>query len=357
MVADTVLTRLAGMDKNTARTPYRVVVGTGGIGSGISMRLEGNHLLGREETRFVTLLEGRDYCKLHNVFHYLQVLVGDEVRVLPIGKVGDDDAGSRLLGEMRDVGMDLEHVTTVAGKDTLYAIAFTYPNGDGGNLTTLHSASDDVSRGDIEAVRPQLLGASGAGIAVALPEVPLQARYALLRMAGELGFFRVATFISGEVEDVLADGILHDVDLLVLNRDEAAAFTKIDGENDVEGFARQAVELLLAINSRLYIVITAGARGSWSWDGSSLLHAPAIITEVRSTAGAGDAHLGGIISGLVRGLTLHEANRFGTLIGSMKVESQHTLNANISWLSVIATAKERHFLLPDGLLSTEGELP
>jgi len=354
VAADPSLARLSQVSDVSADTSYRVIVGTGGIGSGISMRLEGNHLLGREESRWVTLLEGRDYCKLHNVFHYLQVLVGDEVRVLPIGKVGDDEAGSNLLGEMRDIGMDLEHVATVTGKATLYSVAFTYPNGDGGNLTTLHSASDDVSPADIRAVQPQLVSAFGAGMAVALGEVPLNSRHELLRMGGELGFLRVATFVPGEAPIALAAGMLNDVDLLVLNRDEAAAFTNLEAGGDE--FAAGAIRSLLAINAHLWIVITAGAVGSWSWDGSSLVHAPAIAAQVRSTAGAGDAHLAGILSGLVRGLDLHEANRFGALIGSMKVESQHTLNADISWQSVIATAAQKQIRLPDALKPSPGRV-
>ena len=55
---------------------YDVVVGTGGIGSGIFLALEGNRTLGREESRPAELLDQRDYCKLHIVCHYVQRLLG-----------------------------------------------------------------------------------------------------------------------------------------------------------------------------------------------------------------------------------------------------------------------------------------
>ena len=326
---------------------YDVIVGTGGIGSGISLRLEGDHLLGREESRPVSLLDARDYCKLHIVFHYLRVLVGDRARVLPVGKVGDDAAGSQLLDEMQQIGLDLRHVTVAPNRDTLYSVAFSYPNGEGGNLTTIRSASNDVVSADIRATQTELAPLAGQGMVVALPEVPLATRLELLRMGGELGFLRVATLVSSEAAAVSSSGMLTDIDLLVLNADEAAAFT---GGNDRSGadLVRHSIERLLAVNDRLSIVITAGVSGSWSWNGDTTQHVPAVLAPVRSTAGAGDAHLAGILSGLTLGASLHEANRFASLISSMKVGSPHTINPEISWATVRSTAAEIGFPLPAG---------
>ena len=100
---------------------YDVVVGTGGIGSGIFLALEGNRTLGREESRPADLLDQRDYCKLHIVCHYVRRLLGPEVAVLPIGKVGRDDAGRAVLEEMRATGLDTALVTT-STRPTLFAV-------------------------------------------------------------------------------------------------------------------------------------------------------------------------------------------------------------------------------------------
>jgi len=62
--------------------------------------------------------------------------------------------------------------------------------------------------------------------------VPLATRHGLLLMGGELEFLRVATFVTSEVAAVASAGTLTDIDLLVLNADEAAAFA---GGNDVLG--------------------------------------------------------------------------------------------------------------------------
>ena len=57
---------------------------------------------------------------------------------------------------------------------------------------------------------------------------------------------------------------------------------------------------------------------------------PSADAEVASTAGAGDAYLAGIISGLTAGLTLHEAQQLGTLVGSLSVTSPHTIHKGVN---------------------------
>ncbi|MDQ1513027.1 MAG: hypothetical protein QOC59_869, partial [Microbacteriaceae bacterium] len=110
-----------------AGTSARVIVGTGGIGSGMAVALVGDRDLGREESRPVHRIDARDYCKLHIVFHYLQRLLGEQTLVLPIGRVGDDETGRALLQEMEDVGLPTRYVQRTDSAATLYSVAFVYP--------------------------------------------------------------------------------------------------------------------------------------------------------------------------------------------------------------------------------------
>ena len=119
---------------------YSAMIGVGGVGSGIFFALEGNHTLGREESRGGRFLDRRDYCKLHIVSHYVKRLLGPDFAVIPVGKVGDDQAGATLLAEMREVGLDLRYMERAGGEQTLFAVCFVYPDGSGGNLTSNHSA-------------------------------------------------------------------------------------------------------------------------------------------------------------------------------------------------------------------------
>lgn len=328
---------------------YRTIVGTGGIGWGINVALEGNDTLGREESRAVKLLEARDYCKLHIVFHYAQRLLGPGVPVVAIGSVGDDEAGGRLRAEMAAVGLDLRHVAVARHNPTLFAVSFAYPDGDGGNLTTRGSASDDVGPDAIRAARDRLSAFPGKTIAVALPEVPLSARRELLALATQAGAFRVASFVSGEAGDALRTGTLEMVDLLVLNRDEAQAFALARGAHrlsDAESAIRKLSELFPGIS----LIVTAGASGSWSWDGRTIGHAPAVAPRVIGTAGAGDAHLAGTLVGLVHGMRLHEANRVGALVSGLAVGSEHAIHPDLDGPMLMEAATRSDVRLPAALI-------
>jgi ribokinase len=317
---------IAGMDLR-----FHTLIGTGGIGTGSFFRLRGDHTLGREESRSGRFLDRRDYCKLHILCHYVKALLGEGMQVLPIGRVGEDEAGTRLLDEMREVGLDLRFVDTLPGAPTLYSFCFLYPDGSGGNMTTEDSASAAVSAAVVAEAQGEFRRAGGSGIALAVPEVPLEARQKLLELATEYGLFRVAAFAGGEMERVSRGRLLERVDLVGLNQDEARRLGGIrDSAADPGVVAQSAIDRLSRTYPQLMVSVTAGAAGSWSWDGRRLFHLPAIEVPVVTTGGAGDAHLAGIIAALAAGLPLAEAHRMGVLLAAASVTSPHTIHKGIS---------------------------
>ena len=114
---------------------YQQLVGVGGLGTGIFFALEGEHALGRSESRPGRLLDVRDYCKLQIVSHYVAKLLGNySFRVFPIGKIGNDAAGQFVLKELADAGIDTRFVQRVTGRPTLFSVCFQYPDGTGAIL-------------------------------------------------------------------------------------------------------------------------------------------------------------------------------------------------------------------------------
>jgi ribokinase len=314
-----------------AAVRFRGLVGTGGIGSGSFFLLNGDHTLGREESRSGRFLNRRDYCKLHIVFHYLRVLLGEAASIVPIGRVGDDAAGRELLGEMREVGLDLREVKTTPGAATLFSFCFLYPDGTGGNLTTDDSASGRVDCRAIDRAEELFASFGESGLAVALPEVPVEARLHLLDLATKHGLFRAASFTSEELPALRKRGVIGALELLALNIDEARALAGL-AEPTLKPLevAERAVSDAAEEFPGLMLSITAGAAGSWSWDGRQLAHCPAVEVEAASTAGAGDAHLAGILAGLTCGLDLPSASVLGTLVAGASVTSPHTIHKGLS---------------------------
>lgn len=325
---------------------YRYLVGVGGIGSGMFFSLRGDDTLGRNESRAGAILRRRDFCKLHIVAHYVAVLSGagrGGLSVLPIGKVGDDAAGSAMIEHMRRAGMDMRFVETQAGASTLFSVCFVYPDGDGGNITTEDSASARVAPADVDAALARLPEADGgAGIALAVPEAPLAARQRLLETGRRRGWLCAAAVTTAEVPEALAAGMFAAADLLSVNREEAAALAGREPAGDVEAIVRAAGERLAAANPGIRLCVTAGAGGAYGWAGGKVEHIPAPAVQAVNTAGAGDATLAGLIVATAAGLPfirpqrrrregladapLETATDFAALLAGLAVRSEDTIS-------------------------------
>jgi sugar/nucleoside kinase (ribokinase family) len=337
---------------------YQAMIGVGGIGSGSFFALRGDHTLGREESRGGRFLDRRDYCKLHIISHYVKSLLGPDFRTIPVGQVGDDAVGRRLLDEMENAGLELDYVQYAAGDQTLFSFCFVYPDGSGGNLTTDDSACAKVNVTFVAAAEPEFARYTNRGVALAAPEVPLGARESLLKLGTEYGLFRAASFLAEEMNSALEMGMLGQTDLLAINVDEAAAAAGMfPGEESasVSEIVDTAIEKLRGPNPDILVSITAGKKGSWSWDSRTLVHMPAFPAEVVSTAGAGDAHLAGIIAGLVANLTLPQAQELGTLVAAHSVTSPHTIDERVDRKSLRAFAGETGVRLSDPVKDLLGD--
>jgi len=305
---------------------YKAMIGTGGIGSGLFFVMNGNHTLGREESRSGRFVDRKDYCKLHIIAHYVQTLLGSDFEAIPVGKVGDDDLGRKLCDEMKEAGVNVRHVAASPGDRTLLCICFIYPDESGGNLTPDDSACSRVDVPFVLEAEDQFKRYEHCGVALAVPEVPLESRAKLLELGTQYGFFRAASFTSEEMSSAISTGMLQSVDLLALNCDEAAVAARIPAGRNPHEIVDKAVQTLSQIDPRMFVSITAGKEGSWSWDGRLLHYVPVFSTRVESTAGVGDCHFPGIIAGLTAGLTLQEAQELGTLAAALSVTSPHTIN-------------------------------
>ena len=328
------------------RWRYQALIGTGGIGSGAFFALDGNHTLGREESRSGRFLDRRDYCKLHIIAHYVKVLLGDAFRVTPVGQVGDDAAGRQLLDEMAQAGLEMRHVRVAPASQTLFALCFVYPDGSGGNLTVSDSASSRVDPALVAEAEPDLAASGAEAIALAAPEVPLAARAALLQLATRFGALRVGAFTTGEIGPAREMGLLGLLDLVALNRDEAAMLAGLSPSQPPDAIAADVVRAAQECRPGLRVSVTAGADGSWVWDGQDLHHLPAQPAPVASTAGAGDAHLAGLLAGLAAGLPLSEAHVLASLAAACSVTSPHTIHKGLDADALRALAEQRPAALP-----------
>ena len=102
---------------------------------------------------------------------------------------------------------------------------------------------------------------------------------------------------------------------------------------EIEGIVSRELKTLRAIRDAALLLMEYGAQNvivSMGKMGAVLvtpqrtLFAPALPVKVRSTVGAGDAMLGGVMTGLDQGSTLEDAFRFGVAAGAASVMTEGT---------------------------------
>jgi ribokinase len=321
------------------------------------LALEGEATLGRNESRPARMLDARDYCKLHIIAHHVAVLLGaapsgTPFHVVPIGRVGADETGRRLVAEMAAVGMDTTYVGQVAERPTLFSVCFQYSDGSGGNITTSDSAASALSAEDLEPVAP-LIGEQTAVLAA--PEADVSVRRRLLELGSARGALRVAAFTSTEVEEARASGMLGMVDLLSLNEDEAAVLAGRARDPDrPDAYLEALAGSLGAADAGLRILVTAGNRGAFAFENGRWSHRRAPVVRAVNTAGAGDALLGGVVAAVAAGVPLTAATTdategtvlrsaldLGVLLAGYSVTSPHTIHPSADLGSLLAFAAEQ----------------
>jgi ribokinase len=342
------------------KSPYRQLIGIGGLGTGMFFKLDGDHTLGRNESRPGRLLDVKDFCKLHIIIHYVAKLLGARPSGVPFhvvaaGSVGDDRAGQYVIGEMTGVGIDASRVRVNPALPTLFSVCFQYQDGSGGNITTNNSAAAALSTNDIDAITDVLRAGGRRMIALAAPEVPLDVRKYFLDAATQTGAFRAASFVAAEVQPARDAGMFDLLDLVALNQSETEELVKVPFlRESPESFVHACQELLRNSYPNLKMVVSAGKAGAYGLTADACDFCPAPQVEVASTAGAGDSLLGGVLAAIAAGVPfvcadgstdngpdklIRTALQLGVLLASYKCQSPHTINpsANVDALVKFAS--------------------
>jgi sugar/nucleoside kinase (ribokinase family) len=253
---------------------------------------------------------------------------------------------------MREVGFNLQYVQRAANASTLFSFCFYYPDGGGGNLTTDNSASAQVDAACINQALHAIEILGSAGIIMAAPEVPLNARYSLIELGKQHQLFCTGSFTSEEIVQAYNSGIIEHMDLLAINMDEAAALSGLDLEQTDPSFiVLEAIKRLQQKNKNILVSITGGKSGSWCWDSTSINHFMATDSKVKSTAGAGDAFFSGLLCGIATGLSFFEAQQLATLVAGLSVASPHTINKEICRQSLYDLIESSTYKLSPKILS------
>lgn len=223
------------------------------------------------------------------------------------GVVGDDQWGGRLLQNLEREGVDVRGATVVENETTSFSLIL---NVESGERVILYAAATNAHLQDPTFDREKASQVDWIYLNH-LHEESCEIQddlIAMLTKHPKMGL----TWNPGGPQ--LKEGmhakdnkqLLSQTDLLLLNKEEALAFTG-------EATADDAIRALCAAGAAA-VCISDGARGAIASDGKTIHRCPVINDAlVTDTTGAGDAFGTGMTWALLRGFDLPTALRAGTI--------------------------------------------
>lgn len=325
------------------KTDYNKIVGTGGLGVGVIYQMDGNHPIGKSESRKAYLQPYQDFCKIHIILHYVSKLIQDlalPVKVLPISAVGVDANGRKVLKLLEKVGMELDFVKSLSDRSTLSCICQNYPDGSSSNITEGASACDDLN----EKMFPEIQTVfDSQTIFVAAPEVPLEFRQSLLQKSKNAGAFTLASYTSGEIKH---DSHLNfaNIDVLLLNHDETCALLEVEPEIGLKEMLKMIPQKLSAFLNHGHFIFTNGKEGVYHFHKNERNQSKPFVFPSKNTAGAGDAFFSGILFGILKGCPVYSDSLecsigWGLLFSRISVESTDTIAFDFDWQRLNQTSE------------------
>ena len=225
-----------------------------------------------------------------------------------VGAVGDDEFGRAALAGLSREGIDVQSVRVVPGIAS--GVALIVVDAHGENLIAVAPGANAHVRA--EDIRQAAATWAGAAVMLVQLEVPFGTVAEAVRLAKGNGL-RAVLNPAPASREIVANGLLAHVDVLVPNQHEAGLLTGIDVSSR-EG----CVDAARALQSRgcHSVVITLGAQGCVVVDREAV-HLPACAVEAVDTVGAGDAFCGVLAVALAEGKPLTMAAELAGRAGAL----------------------------------------
>ena len=252
-----------------------------------------------------------------NIAHNL-CLMGADVRMLTA--YGDDLNGERVAASCSELGIDLSHALRVPGGTTS---TYLYLTDEKGEMALAVSDMEICKK-----ITPQYLAANlallqNAQLVIADANIPAESLlYLAENCTSPLFIDPVSTAKAEKLRP-----ILNRIHTLKPNRLEAELLSgiPITSEADLERAADKLTELGV---HRMFI--SMGGDGVYAVMGEKKQHLRNIPGTMVNTTGCGDAFMAAIAWAYLEGMDLEATARAGLAAGSIAMESEETINPNMS---------------------------
>ena len=230
------------------------------------------------------------------------------------GAVGDDAHGRRILEVLAGAGIDAGHVRVSGTAATGTAIIAVDDQGEN-QIIVSPGANAGLAAADVEA---GLAAVQAGDVLVLQLEIPTALVRQAARTAKSRGAFVILNAAPAPAPGQI-EGLLDDVDLLVVNEQEIRVLAELAGLAEIRGSHRDLVRSLPPALGPA-IVCTAGADGSFTVLDGGLVHVPATKVVAKDTTGAGDTFVGYLAASLAgNSRELHAAMMHATRASALAV--------------------------------------
>ena len=204
------------------------------------------------------------------------------------GAVGDDPHGRLILEVLTEAQIDAGGVRVLGTAATGTAIIAVDDLGEN-QIIVSPGANSGLTSDDVDAGLRTL---TAGDVLVLQLEIPTALVRQAARIATQAGAFVILNAAPAPRQ---IEGLLDDVDLLVVNEQEIRVLADLTG---TPGDHRELVSTLPPVLGPA-IVCTAGAEGSFTVLDGGLVHIPASEVAAKDTTGAGDTFVGYLAAGLL----------------------------------------------------------
>lgn len=229
------------------------------------------------------------------------------VAAAPLIVLGDDADGLTMQARLAAEGVDTRCIQNVKDGKTAGTFLFIDPTGGHQTFYFPGSAANNV---DLQIPAEILTGLRYAVITVGNPFHTWQ--FVERLAAGSVPMVWSLRNDPQAFPQDLAEKLARLCRVLVMNEYEAIQLVQMLNLPSITGLFDLGVEMM---------VVTHGKRGSRVYQGEHILEIPIVQPDaVVDPTGAGDAFIGGLLSGLCRGADLETAARIGATTSSFVIE-------------------------------------
>ncbi len=222
--------------------------------------------------------------------------------------IGKDDAAKAILAEFKREGIK-PVITRVKDKGTAYSTILLSTSGER-TILVYRGAADLIKSTSLKTIKPKWVYVAPGGIEIKKIKKIVDA----LKLNGAQFAMNPSGFYLKQGLKTMAP-ILENLEVVILNREEAALLTGIAYE-DAAGIFKKMDEFIKGI-----VVMTDGPRGVLVADGKNIYKAGIFKEEkLVDRTGAGDAFGSGFLAGLMMHKDIQYAIRLGSANATSVVE-------------------------------------